>query len=48
MNFYKNCTAKSYSSLVVDDTLVSHNPSRFRKNLFKRINKLIVTMDDKI
>ena len=32
MNFYKNCTAKRYSFLVIDCTLASDNPSCFRKN----------------
>ena len=31
MNFYKNCTAKPYSFLVIDTTLASDNRSRFRK-----------------
>ena len=37
MNIYKKCTAKSYSSLVIDTTLLSDNPTRFRKNLLERI-----------
>ena len=37
MNFYKKCTAKPYSFLVIDATLASDNPSRFRKNLIERI-----------
>ena len=37
MNLYKKCTAKSYSFLVIDATLASDNPSRFRKNLLERI-----------
>ena len=37
MNLYKKCTAKPYSFLVIDATLVSDNPSRFRKNLLERI-----------
>ena len=37
MNLYKNCTAKPYSSLVIDDTLTSDNPLHFRKNLSERI-----------
>ena len=43
MNFYKKCTAKRYSFLVIDCTqihcihCVSDNPSRFRKNLLERI-----------
>ena len=37
MNLYKKCTAKPYSFLVIDTTLASNNPSRFRKNLLERI-----------
>ena len=37
MNLYKKCTAKPYSSLVIDATLASDNPLRFRKNLSERI-----------
>ena len=48
MNLCKKCTAKPYSFLVIDVTLASGNPSRFRKNLLKRILKLIMTMDDEI
>ena len=48
MNLCKKCTAKPYSFLVIDVTVASGNPSRFRKNLLKRILKLIMTMDDEI
>ena len=37
MNLYKKFTAKPYSFLVIDTTLVSDNYSRFRKNLLKTI-----------
>ena len=37
MNLYKKCTRTPYSSLVIDATLASANPSRFRKNLSERI-----------
>ena len=37
MYLYEKCTAKSYSFLVIDVTLASDNPSRFRKNLLERI-----------
>ena len=37
INLYKKCTAKPYSFLVIDATLASDNPSRFRKNLLERI-----------
>ena len=37
MNLYKQCTANPYSFLVIDPTLASDNPSRFRKNLLEII-----------
>ena len=37
MNLYKKCTAKPYSSLLIDTTLASDNPLHFRKNLSERI-----------
>ena len=37
MNFYKKCTAKPYSFLVIDVTLASDSALRFRKNLLERI-----------
>ena len=37
INLYIKCTAKPYSVLVIDATLASDNPSRFRKNLLERI-----------
>ena len=37
MNFYKKCTAKPYSFLVIDTTLTSDNSSHFRRNLLGRI-----------
>ena len=37
MNLYKKSTAKANSFLVIDATLASDNPSRFRKNLLERI-----------
>ena len=37
MNLYKKWTAKPYSFLVIDTTLVSDNSLRFRKNLLERI-----------
>ena len=37
MNLYKKCTAKLYYFLLIDDTLASDNPSRFRKNLLERV-----------
>ena len=35
MKIYKKCTAKPYSLLVIDRTLSSDDPLRFRKNLLK-------------
>ena len=37
MNFYKKCTAKSYSFLVIHTIPASDNPLRFRENLLERI-----------
>ena len=37
MNLYKQCTANPYSFLVIDPTLASDNPSRFRKNVLEII-----------
>ena len=34
--------------LVIDTTLASGGPLRFRKNILERIQKLIMTIDDKI
>ena len=34
---YVKCTEKPYSFLVIDATLASDNPLRFRKNLLERI-----------
>ena len=49
INLYKKCTAKLHVLfLAIDATIVSENLSCFRKNLSKRIWKLIMTIDDKI
>ena len=48
MNLYKICTTKPYSFLVIDTNIASDNPSCFRKNFSERIQKLIMTIDDKI
>ena len=37
MNLYKKFTEKPYSFLVIDATVASDNPLRFRKNLSERI-----------
>ena len=36
-NLYEKCTAKPYKFLVIDATVASDNPLRFRKNLSERI-----------
>ena len=36
INLYKKFTTKPYSFLVIDATLASDNPLRFRKNLVER------------
>ena len=38
INIYRECTGKPYSFLVIDTTLASDNPLRFRK-LFLKYNK---------
>ena len=48
MNLFEKSTAKSYSFLVIDATLASEYPSRFRNNLLETIQKIIVTTDNKI
>ena len=37
MNFYKKCTTKPYSFLVMDSILGSDNSSPFKKNLLERM-----------
>ena len=37
MNLHKKCTAKPYSFLVIDATLASDKPLRFKKNLLEII-----------
>ena len=48
MNLYKKCTAKPYSFFIIDTTLTSDNILSFRKNIIERIQKLIMTTDDKL
>ena len=48
MNPDKICTVKPYSFLVIDATIASEKPLRFRKNLLERIWKLIMTIVGKI
>ena len=49
MNLSKKCTTKPYSFLVIDATLASDNPSRFKKYFKKNIKTtLIMTIDDTV
>ena len=48
MQLYKKCNARLYSFLIIDTIFASGNSSCFRKNLLKRIQKLFMTIDDKI
>ena len=48
LNLYKKSTEEPYSFLVIDATLASDNPLRFRKNLLEKIKNLIMTIGDKI
>ena len=48
MDLYKKTTARPYSLFVIDTTLASNSSSRFRKNYSKGIEKLIMTIDDKV
>ena len=49
-DMYKNIEEYNLNKyfLVIDATLPSDSPSRFRKNLLERIKKLIMTTDDKV
>ena len=47
MNLCKKCTAKHIRFLVIDTTLASYNSLCFRENSLERIQKLIMTTDDK-
>ena len=48
MNQYKKCTARPYSFLGVDSTFASDDPLRYKNNLLEKLQKLIITIDDKI
>ena len=48
MNLYKKSTSKIYSFLVIDANFASDNLLCFRNNLLERIQKLLITIDDKI
>ena len=47
MNIYKKCTAKLYSFSVIDTPLTSDNTFCFRRKLLERIQKVIMTNDDR-
>ena len=47
-NFYKKCTAKPYSLLAIDCTLVTDNSLRFRKNLLEKILKIFMAINDTV
>ena len=44
MNLYKNCIVKTYVRLVIDATLPSDNPLRFRK--CESLEKNVITYYD--
>ena len=48
MNLYKKTTGRPHSLFVIDTTLASNSSSSFRKNYSKGIEKLIMTIDDKV
>ena len=48
INLYKKSSEKPYSFLFIDTTLKSDNRSRFRKNLFETMKKILVTTECKI
>ena len=48
INLYGKCTAKPYSFLLNDATLVSDNLLHLRHNLLKRIQKTVNKTDDKL
>ena len=48
IKIYKKCIAKPYPFLVVDTTLSSEYPLRFRKKFLKQIYNKIMAIDDQI
>ena len=48
MQIYKNYTKEPYSFLVIDTTLPSDDPLRFRKNLLEQYVIKIMTIEDRI
>ena len=48
MNFYQECTAKTYSFLFIDPTLASDNLLHFGKTILEIIEKLIMKIFDRL
>ena len=48
MNLYKKYTAKPFLFFVINTTLASDNPLRFRKNLSRKNIGITMTINDKI
>ena len=48
MNLYKKYTAKPFLFFVINATLASDNPLRFRKNLSRKNIEITMTINDKI
>ena len=48
LKIYKNCTATPYCFKVNNTNLPSDNPLCFRRNLLKRIKRVIMTINKKI
>ena len=48
MNLYKKYTAKPFLFFVINTTLASDNPLRFRKNLSRKNIEITMTINDKI
>ena len=48
MNLYKKYTTKPFLFFVINTTLASDNPLRFRKNLSRKNIEITMTINDKI
>ena len=48
MNLSKKCAAKPYLFLVINNTLKSDNPLRFKRNLSERMQEIVMNINDKI
>ena len=48
MNFYQECTAKTYSFLFIDPTLASDDLLHFGKTILEIIEKLIMKIFDRL